>query len=66
MSHIWPILLKSSQPGDVTTDVTSMEAYKGRGAIRSDVVLPQTNSDESSAELEIGVVGVFGKGAPWP
>ena len=43
--------------GDVTAGVTSMEEYKERDVVLSDVVLPQTDPDELSAELETIVVG---------
>ena len=46
--------------GDVTADVSSLEEYPGHNVIR-----PQTDSDESSAALETGVMGAFGTGAPW-
>ena len=51
--------------GDVTADVSSLKKYKGHDIIHSDVILPQTDSDESSAVLEISVVGAVGTGAPW-
>ena len=51
--------------GDVTADVSSMEEHTGHDVIRSDVILPQTDSDESSAVLETGVVGAVGTGSPW-
>ena len=43
--------------GDVTVGVTSMEEYGERDILMSDVVLPATDPDESSAELETIVVG---------
>ena len=51
--------------GDVTADVSSLKKYKGHDIIRSDVILPQTDSDESSAVLEISVLGAVGTGAVW-
>ena len=51
--------------GDVTAGVTSMEEYKERDVVLSDVVLPQTDPDESPAELETIVVCAVGTGAPW-
>ena len=51
--------------GDVTADVSSVEEYTGHDVIRSDVILPQTDSNESSAVLETSVVGAVGTGAPW-
>ena len=50
--------------GDVTAGVTSMEEYKERDVVLSDVVLPQTDPDESSAKLETIVVGIVGTGTP--
>ena len=50
--------------GDVTVGVTSMEEYKECDVVLSYVVLPQTNPDESSAELETIVVGAVGTGVP--
>ena len=38
--------------GDVIASVTSMEEYQERDVILSDVVLPQTDWDELSTELE--------------
>ena len=50
---------------DVTAGVTSVEEYKERDVALSDVVLPQTDPDESSAELETIVVGDVGTGTLW-
>ena len=47
--------------GDVTADVSSLEEYPRHDVIRSDVILPQTDSDV----LEISVVGAVGMGAHW-
>ena len=42
-----------------------MEEHKECDVVLSDIVLPQTDPAESSAELENIVVGAVGTGAPW-
>ena len=45
--------------------MSSLEEYPGNDVVRSDVILPQTDLDASSAVLETSsVVGAVGTGVP--
>ena len=51
--------------GNVTADASSLVEYLGHDVIWSYVILPQTDSDDSSTALETSIVGAVGTGAPW-